>query len=94
MFGTGNDLLDRHEALRALPLSPSRAMKAGDATVHGSLMVHGASANRTDFPRWARTSIYFDDACRARVRFTDPQLEGNIPPPGQPFDHPAYPLVF
>ena len=45
------ELLERYE------LSPPLDLKAGDATVHSNMTVHGAGFNRTDRPRWAYTVL-------------------------------------
>jgi ectoine hydroxylase-related dioxygenase (phytanoyl-CoA dioxygenase family) len=58
-FIHGNqDLVVEHEWLRDLSLSPPLAMAAGDATVHDSLMVHGAPENQTIRPRVAYVLNY------------------------------------
>ena len=52
------ELLERYE------MSPAFGLKAGDATVHNAVTVHGAPANTTDQPRWAFiTSYHPADTC-------------------------------
>ncbi|HVW43997.1 MAG TPA: phytanoyl-CoA dioxygenase family protein [Amycolatopsis sp.] len=53
-------LLQRHE------LSPPIHLRAGDATAHDGLVVHGAPENSTDRPRWAYITSYYP----ADVRYT------------------------
>jgi hypothetical protein len=40
------------------PVSPPLDLKAGDATIHHSLVLHSAPENTTDQPRWAFISAY------------------------------------
>jgi hypothetical protein len=64
-FADGISLDDRcGDLLKDEDLSPARPMKAGDATVHHSLTVHGASANRTSNLRWARSATFIDADAR------------------------------
>ncbi len=52
------DLLER------FPLSPPLHLRAGDATVHNGMVVHGAPPNSTDKPRWAAILSYHPaDTC-------------------------------
>jgi len=46
-------VFDDFPELRACPSSGPVRYRAGDATVHSNLTVHGAGKNRTDRPRWA-----------------------------------------
>lgn len=49
-----SDIRDDYPELAArCPETGPVAYKAGDATVHSNLTVHGAGENRTDRPRWA-----------------------------------------
>lgn len=41
------------------PLSSPLSLKAGDCTVHSSMLVHGAPANTTDRPRWTYIMSYY-----------------------------------
>jgi ectoine hydroxylase-related dioxygenase (phytanoyl-CoA dioxygenase family) len=53
-----SDLTDRY------PMSPPLHLRAGDATVHNGLVVHGAPPNSTDAPRWAAIMSYHPaDTC-------------------------------
>lgn len=58
----GDDQLTQHPWLTELDLSPPLDLKAGDATVHHALTVHGAPANRRDSARLSFTATYFDAA--------------------------------
>jgi hypothetical protein len=52
------ELVDEYE------MSPPLHMKAGDATVHNGMVVHGAPENSTDKPRWAFIASYHPaDTC-------------------------------
>jgi ectoine hydroxylase-related dioxygenase (phytanoyl-CoA dioxygenase family) len=93
VFADGISLEERcQDMLKDCPLSPARPMKAGDATVHHSLTVHGALANSTNTIRWARSMVYIDADARQK-----------IPPDGLPagvpvksaavFDNPECPVV-
>lgn len=88
----GDDALSRHPWLEQLTLSPPLDLEAGDATVHSSLVVHGAGANRRDGPRLSFTATYFDAATlytgAAYGQTDELGLEVN-----RPFDHPMFPLV-
>lgn len=55
--GPGGLLDDYPELAESCPDSGPIAYRAGDATVHSSLTVHGAQANRTDGPRWAWIAV-------------------------------------
>jgi Phytanoyl-CoA dioxygenase (PhyH) len=53
-------LLDHYPFLeKEHPLSEPLHLKAGDCTVHSSLVVHGAPGNVTDRPRWAYLMSYY-----------------------------------
>ncbi len=89
----GDDAPAQHPWLKDLELSPPLDLATGDATVHSSLVVHGAPANRRDRPRLSFTATYFD----ATALYTgapygqtdDLGLEVN-----RPFDHPLFPRVW
>ncbi|MFD0684654.1 phytanoyl-CoA dioxygenase family protein [Actinomadura fibrosa] len=88
----GDDALSQHPWLEDLPLSPPLDLAAGDATVHHSLVVHGASANRRDRPRLSFTATYFD----AEALYTGApygQTDGLGLTVNAPFDHPRFPRV-
>jgi hypothetical protein len=88
----GDDALSQQPWLEGLEMSPPLDLKAGDATVHSSLVIHGAPANQRDLPRLSFTATYFDaEALYTGSRYgqTDPlDLEVN-----KPFDHPMFPVV-
>lgn len=53
-YDDGKDILDDYpELVEICPPTGPIAYKAGDATVHSNLMVHGAGENLTERPRWA-----------------------------------------
>lgn len=58
-------LLDHYPFVEEIhPLSPPLSLKAGDCTVHSSLVIHGAPANTTNRPRWTYIMSYYP--CDAR----------------------------
>ncbi|WP_158102589.1 phytanoyl-CoA dioxygenase family protein [Lentzea kentuckyensis] len=89
-----NDLVNQYpELLDECPLSPPLHLRAGDATVHHSLVVHNAPANTTDTPRWAYTVVLFQAASLytgTPQRLTD-QL-GLVR--NEPLDHPLTPVTW
>jgi hypothetical protein len=92
VFADGIDLRERCADLDEADLSPPLDLRAGDATVHHSLTVHGAPPNRTDRPRWAYNILYMD----ATARYTaSPGLfpAGVVLAPLAPFEHAAFPLL-
>jgi hypothetical protein len=53
-YGEGRDILDDYpELAERCPAAGPISYRAGDATVHSILTVHGAGENRTGSPRWA-----------------------------------------
>jgi len=64
VFADGIDLRKRCSALKDEDLSPPLTMKAGDATAHHSLTVHGAPPNLCADKRWAYNIIYMDAESR------------------------------
>jgi hypothetical protein len=93
VFMDGICLRKRCDELKDEDLSPPLSMRAGDATAHHSLTVHGAPPNKTDGPRWAYALMYMDS--ESRYTYTPGQpLEKPIPfEPFAKFDHPSYPIV-
>ncbi len=86
----GDDQLSRHPWLKELELSPPLDLRAGDATAHHALTVHGAPANRRDRPRLSFTVTYFD----ADARYTGApyrQTDGLGLVVNEPFEHPRFP---
>lgn len=67
-------------------------LKAGEATFHHPLMVHGSFANRTDRPRRATVINAFRDGVRSDS--DAPLLDGVPPiPKGRPMAGPFFPLL-
>ncbi|MEW4570890.1 phytanoyl-CoA dioxygenase family protein [Tautonia sp. JC769] len=68
-------------------------LKAGEATFHHPLMVHGSFANRTERPRRATVINAFRDGVRSD---TDEVLLDGVPPipHGAPMDGPFFPLLY
>lgn len=86
VFTDRPNLRDRYE------LSKPLTMRAGDATVHDSATIHGASENTSDRARWSYSVAYFPADARytgATQRLTD-DLDLA---PGNHFDHPHFPLI-
>ena len=68
-------------------------LKAGEATFHHALLVHGSFENRTERPRRAAVINVFRDGVRSAS--DDPPLEGVPPiPSGQKMEGPFFPLLF
>ena len=77
---------------KEMELSPPNNMRAGDATVHHGLTVHGAGANHGDRTRWAYAMTYFD----AEALYTGAPyhtMDGLGLVVNEPLDHPNFPLV-
>jgi hypothetical protein len=74
--------------LTECPLTEPHHLQAGDATVHHSLTVHGASENSTDRARWATLCAYFpsDAPCD--------RTDGFGLASGAPLDYTDFPLVY
>jgi ectoine hydroxylase-related dioxygenase (phytanoyl-CoA dioxygenase family) len=88
----GDDQLSQHPWLKELEPSPPLDLRAGDATVHHALTVHGAPANRRDAPRLSFTATYFDaDALYTGTPYA--QTDGLGLAVNRPFDHPRFPCV-
>ncbi|RUL88123.1 phytanoyl-CoA dioxygenase family protein [Tautonia sociabilis] len=68
-------------------------LKAGEATFHHPLMVHGSFANRTDRPRRATVINVFRDGVRSD---TDDVLLDGVPPipRGEPMGGPFFPMLY
>ncbi|KAB2345090.1 phytanoyl-CoA dioxygenase family protein [Actinomadura rudentiformis] len=87
-----DDALSQHPWLETLELSEPIDLEAGDATMHSSLVIHGAPANRRDSPRLSFTATYFD----ANALYTGAaygQTDGLGLEVNKPFDHPMFPVV-
>ncbi|AQZ65057.1 hypothetical protein BKM31_29645 [[Actinomadura] parvosata subsp. kistnae] len=88
----GDDQLTQHPWLKELELSPPLDLKAGDATVHHALTVHGAPANRRDTPRLSFTVTYFDaDALYTGLPYK--QTDGLGLRVNRPFEHERFPCL-
>lgn len=85
-------LLDHYSFLEEEhPLSPPLSLKAGDCTVHNSMVVHGAPANTTSRPRWAYIMSYYPTDARwtgaphhifneeAGLKVLEPAISPNFP---------------
>jgi ectoine hydroxylase-related dioxygenase (phytanoyl-CoA dioxygenase family) len=68
-------------------------LKAGEATFHHPLMVHGSYENRTDRPRRATVINVFRDGVRSA---SDGELLQRVPPipSGQKMEGQFFPLLF
>ncbi|MEV4564712.1 phytanoyl-CoA dioxygenase family protein [Nonomuraea sp. NPDC049419] len=87
-----DDQLTQHPWLKELELSPPLDLKAGDATVHHALTVHGAPANRHDRPRLSFTVTYFDaDALYTGLPYA--QTDGLGLQVNRPFEHERFPCL-
>lgn len=82
--------------LREFDLSPPVVYKPGDATVHGTLVVHGGPENTTSRPRWCYISNYFPDEAvytgqpgRHTIGAEDGLVAGERFP-----EHPYYPTIY
>lgn len=68
-------------------------LRAGEATFHHPLMVHGSFENRTDRPRRAAVINVVRDGVVSAIH--EPLLEGVPPiPPGRPLGGQFFPLLF
>lgn len=75
------------------------AMKAGDATFHAGLVLHGAPGNESDRPREVITVIYYPDGTRIMVpdnAYRRDDLETWIPGgmPGEPAASALNPVLY
>jgi hypothetical protein len=92
VFADGIDLRKRCRDLNEADLSPPLSLRAGDATIHHSLTVHGAPPNRTGTPRWAYNILYMGSDARYTA---SPGLfpEGVVLEPYATFENSAFPLL-
>jgi Phytanoyl-CoA dioxygenase (PhyH) len=93
----GKELVDVYPNLEAnFPLSPPLHYNPGDATVHHSLVVHGAPRNETDRPRWPFIVSYFpaDTKFNGGLAPESHRGDAKVLMPGQPFDSPRFRQVF
>ncbi len=91
VFADGIDLRKRVR-LKDQALCPPFAMKAGDATAHHSLTIHGAPPNASSSRRWAYNILYMDSRCRYTG---SPGLfpEGLVVEPMTVLDQSIFPLL-
>jgi hypothetical protein len=92
VFADSVDLRQRCADLKDEDLSHPVAMRAGDATIHHSLTVHGAGPNFSANRRWAYTVIYMDPD----TRYNGAQGEFRAGTKVEPYavlDLPIFPLV-
>ncbi|MEV0587948.1 phytanoyl-CoA dioxygenase family protein [Nonomuraea sp. NPDC050310] len=88
----GDDQLSVHPWLREHDLSPALDLAAGDATVHHSLTVHGAPANRLGRARLSFTATYFD-AATLYTGAPYAQTDGLGLTVNEPFEHERFPCL-
>jgi hypothetical protein len=74
--------------LAECPLTEPHHLRAGDATVHHGLTVHGAPENSTDRARWATLCAYFPSDA------PDERADGFGLASGEPLDYTHFPLVY
>lgn len=87
-----DDALTQHPWLADLELSPPLDLRAGDATIHSALIIHGAAANEHDQPRLSYAWTYFD----AQTKYTGSpftQTDGLGLMVNEVFDHPEFPVI-
>jgi hypothetical protein len=88
----GDDALTQHPWLAELELSSPLDLRAGDATIHSALTIHGAAANEHGQPRLSYAWTYFD----AQTKYTGSpftQTDGLGLTVNEVFDHPEFPLI-
>lgn len=76
------------------PLSEPIHLRAGDATVHNGMVVHGAPENSTDRPRWVFLCSYHpSDTCYtgAPHHIFSPDLGLEV---GKPIRHELFPQIY
>jgi Phytanoyl-CoA dioxygenase (PhyH) len=94
---TASTTADVHDVYPRLkeryPLSEPFDFRAGDATCHSQLVLHGAPQNTTDEPRWTYITIYFP----ADTLYTGASFHGRDRVELQidkPFEDPHFPIVY
>jgi ectoine hydroxylase-related dioxygenase (phytanoyl-CoA dioxygenase family) len=91
-YADGICLSKRVKSLREQDLSPPLGLKAGDATAHHCLTVHGTPPNLSNASRWGCAMLYTDADARysgnAALLKSGVQLDYMAK-----FEHPAYPLM-
>ncbi|MCG3753979.1 phytanoyl-CoA dioxygenase family protein [Amycolatopsis sp. Poz14] len=73
-------------------VSPPLSLKAGDATIHADLTIHGAAPNQSDESRWA-VSIGYMDADSLYTGAPNRLTDGLGIPVNTPLDHAKFPVV-
>jgi hypothetical protein len=94
-IGGESNLLSSYPYLESeYPISDAFGLRAGDATVHSGMVVHGAPGNSTDEPRFAAILSYHPaDTCYTgapNYLFT-PDLGLEV---GKPIKHDLFPAVY
>ena len=90
----GRDQLEQHPwLLDRYEVSQPVALRAGDATFHHPLVVHGSGLNRTDKPRWSFIVMYIA-ADAVYTGATYPATDSSGLQVGAPFDNPSFPLTW
>ena len=90
-----NDLVAQYPKLLSdCEISPPIHIHPGDALVHHGLVVHSASQNVTNEPRWAYAFTLFQaDALYTGIPLRPTSKFSGLVP-NQPFDHPLTPVVW
>jgi len=84
---------ERWPRLDGLPTTEPMTLEPGDATSHMSLMFHRAGTNVTDTPRWGFIVLCFPADAPYTGGYKE-QTDGLGLVPGQPIDHPRFPLLY
>jgi hypothetical protein len=90
--GTADQLEEYPQLLNRLEMSPPLHLRAGDATCHDGLTVHGAPANTGTSERWSYILDYFPDDVRYNGT-SYKRTDGLGLVPGERFDHERFPVV-
>lgn len=92
LYRPESDYIARRSEEEGWQLSAPRAMRAGDATVHADLTLHGADANVGDRPRlgW---SVYYLDPATLYTGAPSSHVDEYGLVPNRPFDPQHFPLV-
>jgi hypothetical protein len=92
VFADGIDLRKRVPELDDADLSPPLAYRAGDATCHHSMVVHGTVPNTSGQRRWAYNMVYV--AASARYTTAPGFFPQDLTLPAHALlDHPLFPIL-